>query len=72
MLEVVDLRQTKSVTNRTLLVLTEYCSRLQQLLVKGCTLITMALLVKIHCERGVNIDIELLDIDAGTKIPGQI
>ena len=72
-LEEVDLRQVKSVSNRTLLVLTEYCSHLRELYIEGCTLVTMTTLVKMHLERGVNIDIELLEnSNTGARTPGQI
>lgn len=73
-LEVVDLRHVKSVSDRTLLVLTEYCRHLRQLYVQGCTHVAMATLLKIHSERGVKIDIELLESsnNDATRTPGQI
>ena len=74
MLEVVDLRQTKSVNNRTLLVLMEYCKHLKQVFLEGCVLVTVTpSLVKLSKERQVSVDLELqTDSDLSAKTPGQI
>lgn len=71
----VDLRNVKTVSNRTLLVLAEYCRALKQIFVKGCPL-AMEPLTKLH-KHGVNIDIvstdrDVLIISRGMKFPGQI
>lgn len=57
LLEVVDLRYVETVCDRTLLFLTEYCTNLKQLYIKGCPLVTMESLVRLHDEKGVQIDV---------------
>lgn len=41
LLEVVDMREVTTVTNRSLLVLLEYCSKLRQVLVQGCSQVAL-------------------------------
>lgn len=75
LLEVVDLRDVKTVTNRTLLVMTEYCSHLKRVLVKGCPLVTMEPIIKLE-RNGVCLDVPSIVYrtcsSASRLVPGQI
>lgn len=72
LLEVVDLRNVKTVSNRTLLVLAEYCRSLKQIFVKGCPLVDMEPLAKLR-KHGISVDVIVsTDVSRGMKLPGQI
>lgn len=70
-MEVIDLRAVKTVNDRTLKVLVEYCGRMKQLFVEGCPLMTMEPLIALH-QQGVIIDVQPKLQKNSAKIPGQI
>lgn len=74
LLETVDLSAVKTISSRTLMVLTEYCRHLKQLSVGGCPLVTMETLVKLGYEQGVRIDVPIFRTNEikNIKILGQI
>lgn len=74
LLEVVDLCDVKTVTNRTLLVMTEYCSHLKRVSVKRCPLVTIEPIMKLE-RNGISLDVPSIDricLGASKLVPGQI
>ena len=71
-LEVVDLRHVRSVQNRTLMVLVEYCRHLKHIYLEGCNLLNQATKSKI-VKRGITIDVQVQDsLNEPFKFVGQI
>lgn len=76
LLEVVDVRGVRTVTNRTIFVLAEYCRKLKTLLVKSCPNVTMDTLAML-CEKldNVRIDVPILNTKtqrSSARVLGQI
>ena len=59
-LEQVDVRYMGLVSDRTMLVLGEYCQQLKQLFVEGCTRVTECALTPLR-ESGVSVDVPFRD-----------
>ena len=55
-LEWVDMRYVSLVSDRTVLVLGEYCCKLKHLFVEGCTKVTENTLTPL-CKCGINVDV---------------
>lgn len=73
-MEVVDLCDVQTVSNRTLMVMSEYCSHLQRLVLAGCPLVTIEPIGKLK-KKGVSLDVHSINstgLGASKLIPGQI
>ncbi len=73
-LEVVDLRGVRVVNERSLFVLAEYCTRLKELFVEGCPLVTSESLIKLqHVITDITPSLKAArNNKTSMKIPGQI